>query len=372
MEISFKNALIEKAVAELRRLVGGSQASIIPSASMLFFSMEAGEGLTIKGTDLQTEQTYRFPNILCDSQGSALVSARKFFDICRLFEGDKEISLLLDEDKSKISVGGAQYELLSLPTDEFPEFSREEEGFTININLSELHHIVSKTLISMPQNDARYYLNGLFLEVKDGFLVAVSTDGHRLSLAKTPIKEKPGEEPPKAILPAKLVSYLPEILSDREGEVELTICPSQVHFKLDGMEITTKVLEGTYPNYAKILPKNLPKKIRVDRNEFRRNLMRVVAISNGESSFGANFVFDEGLLKIRAENNDKEKVQIEQALQDNKENLEVAFNVHYLNAIFSVVGSSEVLCEFKDGQSTAQFREDTSESTLYIVMPLRI
>ena len=166
MKISFKNKMIETAVGELRKLVGGSQVSIIPSASMLLFSASPQDGLTITGTDLQTEQVYHFPDITSDVKGSALVPARKFFDICRLFEEDKDISMVLSDDKTSIEIGDANYELLSLPTDDFPEFKREDSGFSISINLAELHHLISKTSFSMPQNDARYYLNGLLLEIK--------------------------------------------------------------------------------------------------------------------------------------------------------------------------------------------------------------
>lgn len=371
MEITFENKLLGTAIGELRRLVGSTQTSVVPSASMLLFSVDPKNGLKITGTDLQTEQVYYFPTITSKTKEAALVSARKFFDICRLFDDNKEISMVLTEDKSEILIGDVCYELLSLPIDEFPEFKKEEGGSSITINSSDLNHLVSKTLFSMPQKDARYYLNGLFLEVKDNHLISITTDGHRLSMAKTPVEKPPGDQKINAILPAKLASYMPDVLSFREGGVEITFYSSQVHFKFSDMEITTKVVDGTYPDYERILPKDLPKRIHINRNEFRRNLNRIKAISTGEESFGANFNFNQETLEIKAENSNKEKVHLKQTIENNKEKLEISFNIHYLADVFSVVDSEEVVCEFKDGQSTAQLRESMSESTLYIVMPLR-
>ena len=373
MEISSRIKVFGTAINELRRLVGATQPSVIPAASMLLFSADPEKGLTITGTDLETEQVYYFPEIRLSERESALIPAKKFFDICKLFEEDKEICMKLGEKKSEIEVDGAHYELNSMPADEFPEFAKKEDGFSITISLSELFHLISKTLFSMPQNDARYYLNGLFLEVKNGHLVAVTTDGHRLSLAKTPIKDKPKDDQNiNVILPAKLASCLSDILSGRDGEATATLCSSQAHFQFSDMEISTKVIEGTYPNYEKILPKDLPKKINVDKSELKRNLRRITAISNGESSFGASFNFNEEALKMVAKNKNQERVELQQTIKDNKDKLEIAFNVYYLSDILSVIDSSEILCEFKDNQSTAQFREESSDSTLYIVMPLRV
>ena len=222
---------------------------------------------------------------------------------------------------------------------------------------------------AMAQQDIRYYLNGLLLVIDGKEMKLVATDGHRLSYASGLLQQDYGKL--EAILPRKAVHELAKLLGDSEDELEITVFAAQVRFRFGGVEMTTKVIEGKFPDYARVIPVSYQKRISVDRMTLLQALQRAAILAN-EKFRGVRWVLTANNLRISCTNNEQEEAQEELEVTYNGEPLDVGFNVSYLLDVLNNLGDEQVECAFGDANSSMLVTVPGRADFKYVVMPMRI
>lgn len=327
-----------------------------------------GNGLDMTGTDLEVEITAR---VACKGNaGEITIPARKLFDICRALPVDAEIEICRDKEKVLVRSGKSRFRLLTMPANEFPSIETQQWEQNIQLPQNELKWLLEKTMFCMAQQDVRYYLNGLLVELGPNKIRAVATDGHRLSLAEYNVSSLIEKEK-QIIIPRKGVHEMTRFLDDSDGPVEIQVGANHLRTKVKDITFTTKLIDGRFPDYNRVIPTNQTKHVLAKRDIFRETLNRVAILSN-EKYRGVRFGLSEGLLSITAHNPEQEEAQEELAVTYKGEDLEIGFNVNYISEAAAALDSEEVEFEVSDPSSSCLLRTPGNNKHLYVVMPMRL
>lgn len=327
----------------------------------------SGKSITLTGTDLEVEVSATVAG--SGSELEMTLPARKLHEICRALPADSEISIGLDKDKAVVRSGKSRFKLLTMPVAEFPNIETASWNSSFSIPQKDLRWLLEKTMFCMAHQDVRYYLNGLLVEISNDLLRMVATDGHRLSLAEAPIKSQVGNS--QVILPRKGVLEIAGFLENTEGNVEVSLGTNHLRVVLEGIVFITKLIDGRFPDYSKVVPKNQGKQILVERDTFRETLGRVAILSN-EKYRGVRFGLSDGAMTITAHNPEQEEAQEELPINYKGDELEIGFNVNYINEAIGAVGSEQVEIGLNDPNSSCLIREPGKNNYLYVVMPMRL
>jgi DNA polymerase-3 subunit beta len=328
-----------------------------------------GEHLTLTGTDLEVEISARLSG-QCIDVGEMTVPARKLHDICRALPAESLIDISLDKDKALIKSGKSRFRLLTMPATDFPSIETAQWDTTFALPQSRLRWLLEKTMFCMAQQDVRYYLNGLLLEVSDHRLRAVATDGHRLSLAEVELAGSLNGEK-YVILPRKGVQELLRFLEDTDSEVQIQIGANHMRATLKDVTFTSKLIDGRFPDYNRVIPATQTKRLMVQRNMFRETLNRAAILSN-EKYRGVRFGLSTGLMTITAHNPEQEEAQEEIVIDYNGENMEIGFNVNYISEAVGALDTEAVEFCLNDPNSSCLLRIPGNSKHLYVVMPMRL
>ncbi|MDH5183753.1 MAG: DNA polymerase III subunit beta, partial [Gammaproteobacteria bacterium] len=236
------------------------------------------ESLTMTGTDLEVEMVTRVDMDNAES-GEATLPARKFVDICRALPDEAIIEINIESDKAVIRSGKSRFSLATLPVVEFPNVDEINNPFVFNISQKLLKNLIDKTAFAMAQQDVRYYLNGMLFEMADNTLRAVATDGHRLSMSEVGTEYNP-DELLQVIVPRKAVMELSRMLEDSDTIVEVQIGTNHIKFTLGEVTFTSKLIDGKFPDYDRVFPKNSDKEVIANRNMLKQALARTSILSN--------------------------------------------------------------------------------------------
>jgi DNA polymerase-3 subunit beta len=301
---------------------------------------------------------------------TATVGARKLIDILRTMPADQTVSLESSQNKLILKGGKSRFSLQTLPAEDFPLVQESAEfGPVFSVPQKTLKHLLGQVAFAMAVHDIRYYLNGILFVAEGKQLSLVSTDGHRLAFASATLDvEVPKQE---VILPRKTVLELQRLLSDAEGAIQMQFANNQARFTFDGMEFVTKLVEGKFPDYNRVIPKNHKNEITLGRQALLSSLQRT-AILTSEKFKGVRLNLDPGSLRVASNNAEQEEAQDELDVDYGGDSIEIGFNVTYLIDALTNMQQEMVKIELSDGNSSALLTIPDNSTFKYVVMPMRI
>jgi DNA polymerase-3 subunit beta len=279
------------------------------------------------------------------------------------------VSLTVEGEKVVIKAGRSRFSLVTLPAVEFPVIDEINALQTVQVARKELQRLLEKTHFSMAQQDVRYYLNGMLLEIDAESLRAVATDGHRLALCETSLASK-AKNAQQVIVPRKGVLELQRVLTD-EGTADLAIGTNHVRAQIGDVRFTSKLIDGRFPEYSRVIPAAAVNAIRADRDVLRQALQRTAILSN-EKYRGIRITVKQNVLTVQAHNPEQEEAEEEVAVEYVGNDLEVGFNVNYLLDALAAIDGQEVELGLTDSNSSCLIRSPGNASARYVVMPMRL
>lgn len=325
--------------------------------------------LTLTATDLEIELVSKIDMII-DEPGDITVPARKLLDICKSLPNEAVIKFTVNENKALVQSGRSRFSLTTLPADDFPALDAINSIYEFEITQKTLRDIIDKTAFAMAQQDVRYYLNGLMLEVSANYLRAVATDGHRLAYCE---KETSADiaDIKQVILPRKGVLELIRLLSDNDDLVKIILGSNHLQIEFDGLRLTSKLIDGRFPDYNRVMPTDCDNVITADRDLLRQALMRTSILSN-EKYRGIRLILEKNLVKLQAQNPDQEEADVEQEVVYTGDSIEIGFNVNYMLDVLNVTNSDMVQASLRDSNSSFILTYPDQKDCKYVIMPMRL
>ena len=333
--------------------------------------IERGAGaLSFLATDIEIQITSRGPVDASAEARAVTVGARKLVDILRALPEDAEVTLQQQDKRLLVKAGKSRFILQTLPAEDFPRLARPAgESARFSLPQKALRRLLGLVQYAMAQQDIRYYLNGLLMVVEDKTLKLISTDGHRLAYAAMALDAKlPRQE---VIVPRKTVLELSKLLSEGEEEVRVELAATQASFAFGSVELVSKLVDGKFPDYTRVIPVGHKNKLSIGREPLRQALLRAAILSN-EKFRGVRWVLTDGSLKIVSSNTEQEEAEETLEVGYKGDALDIGFNVNYLLDVLNNVGGSDVECLFGDAASSALLSFPTEAEFKYVVMPMRI
>jgi len=323
--------------------------------------------LSVTATDLEVELVAE-ASVDDSVDGEITVPGRKLHDIFRALPDGARVDVSLSGDRMTVKAGRSRFTLSTLRAADFPTVDDIAGVQTLDIDASALKHLLEKTHFSMAQQDVRYYLNGLLLETDGPRLRGVATDGHRLALAEVTL-ESSAKQNEQQIVPRKGVLELNRLLGD-EGKVELTLGKNHVRMSINGLRMTSKLIDGRFPDYSRVIPSNPPNVVSADRHLLRQALQRAAILSN-EKYRGVRLSLDENSVVVEANNPEQEEAVETVEVDYSGTPMEIGFNVNYLLDALGAVEGDRVRIGVTDGNSSCLITGD-EETTKFVVMPMRL
>ena len=327
-----------------------------------------GNEIAVTATDLEVELVAQ-TEVTVEAGGEITVSGRKLLDICRALPEGAEIDVSVSGEKLAVRSGRSKFSLATLPAAEFPTVEDIKAGQTITVAQATLRKLIEKTHFSMAQQDVRYYLNGMLLETGGQHIRAVATDGHRLALCEAEIDGGSLDEQ-QVIVPRKGVLELQRLL-DGEGTVDLLLGANHVRMQLEGIRFTSKLIDGRFPEYERVIPKESSNQLTADKTAFRGALQRTAILSN-EKYRGIRLIIRENGVIIQAHNPEQEEAEEELEVGYSGEDIEIGFNVNYLLDALGAVEGDEVTLSVLDSNSSCLIRQPGNDDGKFVVMPMRL
>ena len=339
----------------------------MPILSNVLLSVE-GTKLKITATDLEVEMVAD-ADVKADGGGEITVPGRKLHDIFRALPDGVNVELSLSGERLTVKAGRSRFTLSTLRAADFPTIDEIAAKQTLRVSRADLRRLVEKTHFSMAQQDVRYYLNGLLLETDKKRLRAVATDGHRLALCEVDLLGSATRDE-QLIVPRKGVLELSRLL-DGEGEVQVALGANHIRVQLDGIRLTSKLIDGRFPEYSRVVPAQPKNVIKADRNLFRQALQRTAILSN-EKYRGVRLELSPNSVVVQANNPEQEEAVETLEVEYGGEAMEIGFNVNYLLDALAAVDSEQVEFGVTDANSSCLIREPGTEGTKFVVMPMRL
>lgn len=329
---------------------------------------QSGRRLVLTGTDLEIEMSAEI--ITGEGEAEFTVPARKLLDICRALPEDTNITLTRQGEKILLKAGKSRFTLQTLAPKDFPAIDAAAWELALTVKQSVLKLLFERTQFCMAQQDVRYYLNGLCLELGSTETRAVATDGHRMAISAA---EAPSTVASRQIVvPRKGIHEMARLLEMSEELVDVQIASNHLRLRTNsGVVFTTKLIDGRFPDYTKVVPTNLSKTVGLDRVAFREALGRVAILSN-EKYRGVRLNLNSGSLSVSAHNPEQEEAVEEIDADYRGEGLEIGFNVNYLIEAVNAVSSSTIQLGLNDANSSCVLWGPDDVGTRYIIMPMRL
>lgn len=331
-----------------------------------------GDQLSLTGTDLEVELVGRVALEDDAGKGEITVPARKLLDICKSLPENAMINVYQDDQRVKVKAGRSRFTVSTLPANEFPNIDEDTTGsISFTIDQSRLRYMIDRTGFAMAQQDVRYYLNGMLLEVRQNCLRVVATDGHRLAMCSVDADINQSERY-QVIVPRKGILEMARLLIEGGERVHITLDANHIRAKTGDFIFTSKLVDGEFPDYERAIPKGGSNIIIGERQELRQAFQRASILSN-EKYRGVRLILSDSQLKIVANNPEQEVAEEDLSLTYHGNSLDVGFNVSYLLDVLSVLSSESIKITLSDSNNSALFEESESggDST-YVVMPMRL
>ena len=338
-------------------------------ANVLLRKTGAQVELTTSDLEIQVRTTQELGGD--EASFNTTVGARKLIDILRSLPADQLVSLSAAQNKLTLQAGKSRFTLQTLPADDFALVNEAVDfGPAIGIPQKTLRLLINQVHFAMAVHDIRYYLNGILFIAEGKTLTLVATDGHRLALAQSTLEtEVPSKQ--EVILPRKTVLELQRLLKDEETPIEMRFAGNQAKFQFSGMEFVTKLVEGKFPDYNRVIPKNHKNAIVLGRAPLLACLQRA-AILTSEKFKGVRMNVEPGVLRIASSNAEQEEAKEELEVDYAGDAIEIGFNVTYLIDVLANMQQEMVKLELQDSNASALFSVPEQAGFKYVVMPMRI
>ncbi len=327
------------------------------------------KNVKLTATDLEVELQAQV-NVAVTEIGDITLPARKLLDICRTLPEEAQLDISVKKDRCLVSSGKSRFTLSTLPATEFPVIDKLKTPRKFSLPENELHRLLENTGFAMAQQDVRYYLNGLMLEPTGKLLRAVATDGHRLALCDLAASVGDGESQ-QVIVPRKGVQELQRLLEHSDNDVSVEISSNHIRITTAELRFTSKLIDGRFPDYTRVIPKSLDKQLLINRDLLRQALTRTSILSN-EKYRGIRLDISKNNVKIQAHNPEQEEAVEELDVNYDGDAIVIGFNVTYLLEVLNVIDTDEVEISLGDANSSALVRRPGNDDCRYVVMPMRL
>ena len=366
-----KFTISREALLKPLQLVAGvvERRQTLPVLSNILLVAE-GNQLSLTGTDLEVEMVGKIELEQEVEPGSITVPAKKLMDICKSLPDHVDIELTLTGQKVTIKGGRSRFTLSTLPASEFPNVEDGPRNLEIPIEQNKLRRLIDRTSFAMAQQDVRYYLNGMLLELDNNQLRTVATDGHRLATCVCAVDQDLSVKQ-QVIVPRKGILELARLLEDSDTQAQLVIGANHIRVNTGDFIFTSKLVDGKFPDYERVIPRGGDKQIIADRTELREVLSRISILSN-EKYRGVRLSLTDGYLQVMANNPEQEEAEETLAVDYRGAALEIGFNVNYILDVLSILPDEMVRISLSDPNSSSLLEAVDSNDSLYVIMPMRM
>lgn len=366
MQIKINREVLLKPLINVTGIV--ERRHTLPILSNLLVEAE-NNTIKLTATDLEMQISLKVASEFKDAF-STTISAKKFLDICRSLPEGIDIDMQTKDNRMMVKAGKSRFNLQTLPAADYPIMTKVAgESIKINISQIEFKRLLKQVEFAMAQQDIRYYLNGLLLEVNENKLNLVGTDGHRLSFTSATLNQS--YEKSDVILPRKTVIELIKLLEDNDEEVAIEIANGQVNFSFGEISLISKVIDGKFPDYHRVIPKGHNNTFTVNRVEILTAMQRASILSN-EKYRGIRMVLSEDNIKLISTNTEQEEAEEELEITYKQEALDIGFNVTYLIDVLNNTQQENINFSFADENSSCLITVPEDDDYKYVVMPMRI
>jgi len=369
MKATIERATLLRSLGHVQSVV--ERRNTIPILSNVL--IEAGsEGLRLMATDLDL-QIVETIEAQVETQGATTVSAHTLFDIARKLPEGSQVQLTAADGKMLIVAGRARFNLQTLPREDFPVIAEGELPTRFELPAETLKQIIDKTRFAISTEETRYYLNGIFLHVSDDaqpVLKAAATDGHRLARVTVP-RPDGAEGMPDVIIPRKCVGELRKLLDEIEGSVEVSLSPTKVRFGLGTAILTSKLIDGTFPDYSRVIPTANDKLLKIDPRSFEEGVDRVATIAS-EKTRAVKMSLERDKITLSVTSPENGTAAEEVSGDYSSQGFEIGFNARYLLDILGQIDGDLVEVHLADAAAPTLIRENDKAPALYVLMPMRV
>ena len=372
MKLSIERGTLLKAVSQAQSVV--ERRNTIPILANVLIEAE-GDTVQFRATDLDIEVVDKAPAKV-ERAGATTVSAVTLHEIIRKLPDGALVTLTDDGASGRMSVeaGRSNFSLATLPREDFPVMASSEYTCNFTADAPVLRRLFDKSKFAISPEETRYYLNGVYMHVADGdggqVLRCVATDGHRLARIDADLPEGAADMP-GVIVPRKTVGELRKLLDDDEAKIAVSVSETKVRFATPDITLTSKVIDGTFPDYTRVIPTGNTRRLEVDASEFAQAVDRVATVSS-ERSRAVKLALDEDRLVLSVNAPDSGNAEEELAVAYGDDHLEIGFNAKYLLEIASQVDRENAVFLFNSSGDPTLMREGNDTSAVYVVMPMRV
>ena len=367
MKATIERAVLLKSLGHVQSVV--ERRNTIPILSNVLMEAREDGSLRLMATDLDLQVDESGPANVTQP-GAITVSAHTFFDIVRKLPEGSQVELTAAEGKMQVIAGRARFNLSTLPRDDFPVIAEGELPTRFELPAATLRQIIEKTRFAISSEETRYYLMGIFFHVIDDQLRAAATDGHRL--ARVTVARPDGAEGmPDVIVPRKAVQELYRLLEELEGTVEISLSPTKIRFGLGSAILTSKLIDGTFPDYNRVIPTGNDKLLKLDPKSFSAGVDRVSTIAS-EKTRAVKISVDRDKVTLSVTSPENGVATEELAADYGSDGIEIGFNARYLLDILGEIDGDTVEVHLADAAAPTLLRENDKSNALYVLMPMRV
>ena len=341
----------------------------IPILANVVLRAEEGE-LSLTATDMDMDIT---TEVGCSviASGATTISAHLLYDIARKLPDGAEVEIVVNDGHAMVSAGRSSFRLPTLPVEDFPAISSNELPVNFSLTAADMRDLIDATRFAISTEETRYYLNGIYIhKAESGELCAVATDGHRLAMTRQALPSGAAQMP-SIILPRKAVSELRKLLDDFDGDVLVGLSETRAEFRFGVVRLTSKLIDGTFPDYTRVIPVGNDRIMQVDVSTFSAAVDRVSTIAS-EKSRSVKMGLKSGVLTLSASNTDASSATEELEVSYDGPEMEIGFNARYLLDIAGQVNSDMVEFALADQGSPSLVRAPGDEASLFVLMPMRV
>ena len=367
MKATIERATLLKSLSHVQSVV--ERRNTIPILSNVLIDAGEDGSIRLMATDLDLQVDESVPANVAQP-GATTVSAHTFFDIVRKLPEGSQVELSAADGKMQVNAGRARFNLSTLPRDDFPVIAEGDLPTRFELPAATLRQIIDKTRFAISSEETRYYLMGIFLHIADDQLKAAATDGHRLARITLP-KPDGADGMPDVIIPRKCVTELRKLLDELEGSVEISLSPTKVRFGLGSAVLTSKLIDGTFPDYNRVIPTGNDKLLKLDPKTFSAGVDRVSTIAS-EKTRAVKMSVDRDKVTLSVTSPENGLAVEELAADYGSDSIEIGFNARYLMDILGEIDGDTVEVHLADAAAPTLLRENDKANALYVLMPMRV
>ena len=367
MKATIERAILLKSLSHVQSVV--ERRNTIPILSNVLLEAKEDGSLRLMATDLDLQVDESIAANV-EQAGATTVSAHTFFDIVRKLPEGSQVELTAAEGKMQVIAGRSRFNLSTLPRDDFPVIAEGDLPTRFELPAATLRQIIEKTRFAISSEETRYYLMGIFFHVVDDQLRAAATDGHRLARITVP-KPDGADGMPDIIVPRKCVHELYRLLEELEGTVEVSLSPTKVRFGLGSAVLTSKLIDGTFPDYNRVIPTANDKLLKLDPKSFSAGVDRVSTIAS-EKTRAVKMAVDRDKVTLSVTSPENGLATEELPADYGSDGLEIGFNARYLLDILGEIDGDTVEVHLADAAAPTLLRENDKSDALYVLMPMRV